>query len=556
MNKVTIYPFHLLTVSLCLLLPYSLEAQTSIQYAPFQSMEYAASYEPLTSNFYTQQLSDLNSVSKAGGTVGLLGLAADLAERQDDLYHVINNDPLSAHDDFKNPDSLLETVDVDKQEIVALPTSKEDLWQRIRNGFSMPNLSGPLVDNRVSWYVARPEYIERMVSRSSRYLFYIVQELERRKMPTELALLPFVESAFNPHAKSPAKAVGMWQFIPSTGKDFNLKQNLFQDERRDILASTRAALDYLQQLYEQFHDWHLALAAYNWGQGSVTKAIERNERAGLPTDYMSLRMPLETRYYVPKLQAIKDLILAPEQFAIQLPPLENHPYFVTVTTARDIDISLAAHLAELPLNEFKALNPSFNRPVIIGAIRPKILLPFKNAEIFQKNLNNYTGPLSSWTAVQAFGREKIGKLAQRFGISPHILRSVNNIPKGMRLVPGSTIVIPRTAKTDKDISTVIAENAKFGIEPEIKPHRKVIIRARKKDTVQSIAARYGVSPGHVRAWNRLNGQQQLIAGKRLLIYVEGSQHHGRKTSRKMAKARTSKKGRTILTSRHLIQDLD
>ena len=556
MNKIAIYQFRLLAALLCLLLPYSLKAQTSVQYAPSQTMEYASAYEPLTSDFYTQQFSDSHSIATIDGAEKQAGWAEDSVDKRNDLHHVINNESLPADDGFQNTDSSFETVDIDKQKIPVLPALKEDLWQRIRNGFSMPNLSGPLVDNRVSSYAAQPEYIERMISRSSRYLFYIVQELERRKMPTELALLPFIESAFNPHAKSPAKAVGMWQFIPSTGKDFNLKQNVFQDERRDILASTRAALDYLQQLYDQFHDWPLALAAYNWGQGSVAKAIARNERAGLPTDYMSLRMPLETRHYVPKLQAIKELILAPEQFAIQLPPLENHPYFVTVTTARDIDISLAAYLAELPLNEFKALNPSFNRPVIIGATRPKILLPFKSAEIFQKNLSNYTGPLSSWTAVQALGREKIGNLARRLGISPQTLRSVNNIPKGMRLVPGSTIVIPRTAKTNKDISTVIAENAKFGIEPEIKPHRKVIIRARKKDTVQSIAARYGVSVSHLRSWNKLNGQQQLIAGKRLLIYVEGAQRHGGKASRKIAKTLKSKKGGTIFTSRNIIHDLD
>jgi membrane-bound lytic murein transglycosylase D len=553
MNKVTVYQSCLLILLLCVLLPYPLTAQAKVQAAPPQSIAYPVSYEPLTSEIYTYQPSDLHAPD---GTDNPTGWVADPADGQHDLQRVTNNASLPADEALLNADSSFETVDIDKQQIAALPAVKEDLWQRIRNGFAMPNLTGPLVNERVSWYAARPDHIERMISRSSRYLFHIVQELERRKMPTELALLPFIESAFNPHAKSPAKAVGMWQFIPSTGKDFNLKQNIFQDERRDILASTRAALDYLQQLYDQFHDWPLALAAYNWGQGSVSKAIARNERAGLPADYMSLRMPQETRYYVPKLQAIKELILAPEQSAIELPPLENHPYFVTVTTARDIDINLAADLAELPLNEFKALNPSFNRPVIIGATRPKILLPFENAEIFQKNLSNHSGPLSSWTAVQTVGREKIGNLARRFGVSPQTVRSVNNIPKGMRLVPGSTIVIPRTATTNRDISTIIAENAKFAIEPEVKPQRKVIITARQKDTVHGIAARYGVSAHHLRSWNKLNRQQQLTAGKRLHIYVDGSPHQVKKTSRKVAKARASKKNGTILTSRHTIRDLD
>ena len=182
--------------------------------------------------------------------------------------------------------------------------------------------------DREQWYATRPDYVQRMTERGSRYLFHIVEEVERRGLPTELALLPFIESAFNPQAMSSAKASGMWQFIPSTGKHFELTQNIFRDDRRDVLASTRAALDYLEKLHGMFGDWHLALAAYNWGEGSVQRAIARNEREGLPTDYLSLRMPLETQHYVPKLQAVKNIIARPQQFGLALPPLENHPYFL------------------------------------------------------------------------------------------------------------------------------------------------------------------------------------------------------------------------------------
>ncbi len=167
-----------------------------------------------------------------------------------------------------------------------------DLWSRVRNGFGIQDLDNDIVRGREQWYAARPDYVDRMTQRGSRYLFHIIEEVERRKMPSELALLPFIESAFNPEALSSAKASGMWQFMPATGKDFALKQNIFRDDRRNVLASTRAALDYLQRLYGMFGDWHLALAAYNWGEGNVQRAINRNRAAGLPIDYSSLKMPL------------------------------------------------------------------------------------------------------------------------------------------------------------------------------------------------------------------------------------------------------------------------
>ena len=233
--------------------------------------------------------------------------------------------------------------------------ARTDLWVRVRAGFAMPDLDNPLVIKWQQWYASRPDYVQRMTERGSRYLFHVVEEIDKRGMPTELALLPFIESAFNPQAMSVARASGMWQFMPATGRDFDLKQNLFRDDRRDVLASTRAALDYLQMLQKQFGDWHLALAAYNWGQGNVQRAVDRNLKAGRPADYESLRMPDETRNYVPKLQAVKNIVLHPQAFAITLPPLENHPYFLTVPITNDIDAVVAARLAGIPLEEFQAL---------------------------------------------------------------------------------------------------------------------------------------------------------------------------------------------------------
>ncbi|HEY5580653.1 MAG TPA: transglycosylase SLT domain-containing protein, partial [Rhodoferax sp.] len=305
-----------------------------------------------------------------------------------------------------------------------------DIWERIRRGYGMPNLESELVLDREQWYSTRPDYILRMTERSNKYLFYIVEELERRNMPTELALLPFIESAFNPQAVSSVKAAGMWQFMPATGKSFDLKQNAFRDERRDVLASTRAALDYLQKLHDMFGDWNLALAAYNWGEGSVGRAIAKNKRAGLGLSYTDLTMPAETRLYVPKLQAIKNIVADPLAFKARLPLIGNHPYFQTVDIQHDIDVALVAKLAEVTLEDFKALNPSGgSRPVILAAGTPQILLPWDNAIIFQSNLETFSGGrLASWTVWRAPSTMKPAEAAKRVGMTEAELRSINKIP--------------------------------------------------------------------------------------------------------------------------------
>ncbi|PZX31985.1 Membrane-bound lytic murein transglycosylase D [Cupriavidus phytorum] len=426
-------------------------------------------------------------------------------------------DPLNTLSD-KSALSSTSTINVDQGGLDWLRGPSNDIWDRIRRGFAMTDLEGTLVDDRTQWYAQRPEYMERMVGRSSRYLYHIVEELEQRKMPTELALLPFVESAFNPQAQSTAKAAGMWQFIPSTGKFYNLKQNMFRDERRDVLASTDAALDYLARLYDMFGDWHLALAAYNWGEGAVSRAIARNQARGLPTDYASLPMPNETRYYVPKLQAVKNIIANPAAYGVKLPEIPDHPYFVTVTTSRDIDVNLAAKLADMSVEEFKALNPSFNRPVILGASNPQILLPFDNAERFQYNLNTYRGGLSSWAAVTVDSRERVESLAARLNVDADTLREINSIPKGMRLKAGSTVMIPRSGRHDQDISATLADSAMLAMEPDLPDARRVVVRAGRRDTVTSVARRYGVSAGQVQSWNKLSGTK-LVAGQSLVLMV-------------------------------------
>ena len=369
-------------------------------------------------------------------------------------------------------------------------TFKEtDVWGRIRSGFAIPDIDNALVTKHVNWYSARPDYIARTSARASRYLFHVVQELEKRGMPTELALLPIIESAFNPQAFSSANAAGMWQFVPATGRDFNLKQTMFKDERRGVLASTDAALTYLQKLYGMFGDWQLALAAYNWGEGSVQRAIKKNQAAGKPTDFESLAelMPAETRNYVPKLQAVKNIIANPAQYGLLLPQIDNQPYFTTVDKTSDIDLTIAAQLAELSIDEFKALNPQFNRPVITGSAQTKILLPQENATKFHLNLAQWGRSLSTWTTHKiTSARERIETLASRFGTTPEVIRQANNIPQKVSLKIGSTILVPRISTSAHiDIAPEVADNAMMALEADRPAHKRAISRADKRSQART-----------------------------------------------------------------------
>ena len=415
-----------------------------------------------------------------------------------------------------------------------------DMWERIRRGFAMPDLENDIVRSQEQWYGTRADYISRMTERSRKYLFHIVEELERRNMPTELALLPFIESAFNPQAISSAKAAGMWQFIPSTGKHFDLKQNTFRDDRRDVQASTRAALDYLQKLYGMFGDWHLALAAYNWGEGSVSRAIAKNQRAGLGKAYTDLNMPNETRHYVPKLQAVKNIVANPQSFKATLPDIGNHPYFQSVNVTRDIDVALAARLADVKLDDFKSLNPSANKPVILAAGTPQILLPWDNAEIFVRNHAAHNGQLASWTVWIAPGTLKPADAAKRVGMNEVEFRSVNNIPPRMLIQAGSTLLIPRSAKVEKDVSGHIADNGQISLSPE-QVLRKTSVKARKGETVATLAKRYKLSATSVAQWNQVSADAGFQTGQSVVIYQSVKAKAG-KSSARGSKQKTTKRG--------------
>ena len=384
-----------------------------------------------------------------------------------------------------------------------------DVWGRIRTGYAIPDIDNNLVGNHVKWYSTRPDYLARVSTRASRYMFHVVQELEKRGMPTELALLPIIESAFNPQAYSSADAAGMWQFVPGTGRDYDLKQNMFKDERRGVLASTDAALSYLQKLYVMFGDWQLALAAYNWGEGNVQRAIKKNQALGKPTDFESLaaHMPAETRNYVPKLQAVKNIVSNPAQYGVSLPVIDNQPYFTVIDKTSDIDLAIAAQLAELSVDEFKALNPQFNRPVITGGEKTKILLPKENAEKFHVNLAQWGQALSTWTTHKITGaKESITTLASRFGTTPEVIRQANNIPARTVLKAGSTILVPRTsASINSDIAEHIVDNAVMAFEAERVGKRggkKMTNAAKVKAKVASIKSRMSRSSAKTKAPKR------------------------------------------------------
>ncbi|HET7765203.1 MAG TPA: transglycosylase SLT domain-containing protein [Burkholderiales bacterium] len=407
--------------------------------------------------------------------------------------------------------------DVDPPRPVDLARPADDLWDRIRDGFAMDDLDSPLVGVRERWYASQPDYLKRMIERSKLYLYYIVEELDKRGMPTEIALLPMVESAFNPMAYSRSHASGLWQFIPSTGKKHQLTQNWWADERRDVIASTNAALDYLQNLYDLYGDWHLALASYNFGENGVARAIERNRARGLPTDYLSLKMPPETRGYVPKLQALKNIIANPEAFGVSLEPIPNEPYFATVPTPAAIDIRLAAKFAELSVEELIALNPAVNRPMISGPHTQSLVLPADHVDAFQRNLTGYDGPLTSWQAYTIKHGDSLDRLAAKHGIAVSKLKLANGITSRTRVKPGFELLLP-------------VKGSSAGAEPLPAVFRQPVITARRGgaihivrrgETLYGIARRYHVSTDSLLRWNHVG---VLTTGQRLVIYRPARSH--------------------------------
>ncbi|MER1968781.1 transglycosylase SLT domain-containing protein [Castellaniella sp. GW247-6E4] len=452
----------------------------------------------------------------------------------------------------QNPQSERQAyVAEDTSRTIDLTHPPRDMWDRIRRGFAIPNLRSERVDYWTDYYASHPQSVLLMSQRAGKYLYYIVDELNRRGLPTELALLPFVESAYNPTALSRSKASGLWQFIPSTGQHYKLQQDWWRDQRRDPVASTQAALDYLSYLYDFQGDWYLALASYNWGEGAVKRAMEKTERTGVQPTYLTLDMPDETRNYVPKLQAIKNIIARPTKFGITLPQVSNTPYFTTVHKARDMDIEVAAALAEMPLEDFKALNPSYNRPIMLAAHGPALHLPTDKVEVFNNNLEAYTGNLSSWKIYHPRRGQSLTAIAKSHGVSVNALRDANGLSKKRTVASGDILLIPTRSAGDgpgirlaaytpdntertparnvrtvgphgaQDVRVVSIPRAQAGTlrtaPPDMRP--KVVARThtvRRGDTLYSLARRYNTSVDALRKLNNLKGSA-LPTGARLRV---------------------------------------
>ena len=418
--------------------------------------------------------------------------------------------------------------------IVAPEPSAGDLWQRIRSGYAMKELNSPLIKRHEKWYASHPDYVLRMSERARRYLFYIQEEVERRGMPSEIALLPMIESAFNPGANSIASASGIWQFIPSTGKHFGMEQNWWHDGRRDIIGATNGALDYLQKLHDQFGDWELALAAYNCGENSVARAQAKNRKNRKPTDYSHLKLPRETRNYVPKLLAIKNIVNDPARFGLVLSEIPDESYFEAVATPQHMDVKVAAELADISMEEFMALNPSHNRPVILQDSGNVLLLPVDKVETFRTNLAKTNQRLVSWQPYESKKGEHFEQIAAHFGLTLAELRSANGLSKYAQESNGQTLLVP--IGNDEPV----AQFAAFNMHPSAVAEMYGAVRytVRRGDTISTIARRFNVSQTQLREAN--HGSSRLHIGQRFNIVLADHRSYRKRSSNAAIKAKAKK----------------
>jgi membrane-bound lytic murein transglycosylase D len=412
-----------------------------------------------------------------------------------------------------------------------VPMPDPDLWHRIRVGFAMAPLDTELVHEHEAWYASRPDYIKRFVDRGSRYLHHIVEEVEKRNMPMEIALLPVIESAFTPRAMSRAKASGIWQFIPSTGKSYGLQQDWWRDNRNDVIKATDAALNYLERLHQMFGSWELALAAYNCGEGCVGRAIAANQKRGLPTDYLNLKLPPETRNYVPKLIAVKNIVLAPVSYGIELDSVPDQPYFAVVPAPAKIDVKVAAKLAGMSEEEFLALNPSYNRALALPS--SGLVLPVDKVDTFKENLESYDKPLVSWTTYNARRGESLDAIARKHGVAVSQLKSANDgfrldrrgrlMAAGQVLVPIKGLAVaaaptpaPKAAAPAVRTASLSLPTASVGnAARSVSAVKTYTVRA--GDTLYSIAQKFGTALDALMRVNRLTARSVIQPGLTLRL---------------------------------------
>lgn len=399
----------------------------------------------------------------------------------------------------------------------------QDLWTRLRGGFQLSDHQHTRVDSDLAWFERHPSYLDRVSERADPYMHLIVEELEKRGMPMEIALLPVVESAFQPFAYSHGRAAGLWQFVPGTGKRFGLRQTWWYDGRRDVAESTRAALDYLEYLHRHFDgDWLHALAAYNSGEGTVGRAIRKNKRRGKPTDYWSLDLPKETEGYVPKLLAISTLVANPPAHGVVLNSIPDHPYLVSIDIGSQIDLDLAAELAELSLEEMYLFNPGFNRWATDPDGPHRLLVPLEKADIFAANLTNYPKQERiTWKRHTIRSGEVLGVLADRYRTTVSLIKRVNRI-RGNDIRAGKTLIIP-VARKGLERYRLSSSQRLQALQNRPRKGNKVEYQVRQGDTLWDIARKYNIGVMQLAKWNGMAPRDPLKPGRTLVIWTQDKQ---------------------------------
>ena len=390
---------------------------------------------------------------------------------------------------------------------ILIQEKPENIWKVVNKGYGIPDpkkkWAKKVVKKYERWYSEHPVYTYRMFERTKRYIYYVVQEVKKRNMPMEIALLPIIESAYNPIARSNMKAVGLWQFIPSTGKNYGLKQNWWKDERSNVILSTNASLNYLEKLYKQFGTWELALAGYNAGEGKVAREIKKNKRRKRPTDYYTISLPRETDEYVSKLIAMKHIIQNPSKFNVDVPYIPNAPYFGEVTLTEQMDIDLILKLADISSEEFELLNAHHKRPLIPKEQEPTIiLLPKYKIETYNKNLAEHNEPLSNWVLYKPKRKESIMKVAKKFDINLSTFKRINSLNGRVTFRRNSTVLIPKSNALKSKYTLKGTGDYNY---TSVGTHH-----VSKGDTLGGIARKYKVSIEDLKEFNELDSHIIII----------------------------------------------
>ncbi len=431
----------------------------------------------------------------------------------------VQTQPLAGSEQVK-PGSMPEMAEQLSEVVAALPDpAPAHAWDRMRQNFALSIPSNDRIGKELSWYRKHPKYLQHIQQRAAPFLFFILEEIEKRDIPAEIALLPAVESAFQPFAYSPGRAAGIWQFIPSTGRYFGLKQNWWYDGRRDVVSSTRAALDYLQRLNKQFDgDWELALAAYNSGAGTVRSAIKRNRKKREPTDYWSLKLPDETSAYVPRLLALAKIFKDAEAYGMPLDPIADKPYFARVEIKSQLDLALAAEMAEIPIQELYLLNAGFNRWATDPDGPHQLTLPLDRVEPFKQKLAALPQKKRlTWKRYKIKSGDSLSLIASRHGTSAKLIRQVNKL-RDSKIRAGRHLLIPVSSK-NIDHYVYAQDQRRAAMQNRSRKGLKKHYRVESGDSLWSIAKAHNVSYKKLAAWNGMAPGDPLKTGRTLVIWA-------------------------------------